>query len=645
MNSFVSRAKKNAAYAQQPQQPAQSSASPLPAAPISAGGKTAAAPSLSGFLSTRDYTGALAVIEWSRAHGRLSEAEDELQQAWLAYAAFHLGDYRRALDAYTQLADRARQPLKEAADEEAEAGDEDEDGQQQEQRRQQRRLQTSAAAASSAPRPPPEQWLLYAACCHFYLGEYAAADSVVSGLPASPLSGRLQLHLAHRLGDEPRLLKWSSKLSSSSSSSSASPSSAGSSADSLSLASLQYARNRYQEATDAYKSCLLQQRDWTALQLYVSMCYYKLDYYDVSLEILAPYTAAHPDSLTALNLKACNHYKLYDGKAAEAELRPVLEQLSGGSSSSASLDNDLIRHNLVVFRNGEAALSTLTPLLSVIPEARLNLAIHHLRAHQVEQAEALMRELQPSTPQEYILKGVVSSAVGQLTDSRPHLKAAQEFFQLVGASASECDTIPGRQCMASCFFLLKQFDDVLIYLNSIRQYAAADSGFQFNLGLALAATEQFAEALEALQAVTEPRTRSSYTFLSWLARCLIMTGQARAAWELYLRMDSNSDSFSLLQLIANDCYKVGLFFYSAKAFDVLERLDPAEPAYWDGKRGAAVGVLQAVMAKKERKDCLRDLLSMLKDRQGQPEHSTQQQQADAIVRAVKRFAADNAVSL
>ena len=30
------------------------------------------------------------------------------------------------------------------------------------------------------------------------------------------------------------------------------------------------------------------------------------------------------------------------------------------------------------------------------------------------------------------------------------------------------DTIPGRQCMSSCFFLLKQFDDVLIYLNSIK---------------------------------------------------------------------------------------------------------------------------------------------------------------------------------
>lgn len=44
------------------------------------------------------------------------------------------------------------------------------------------------------------------------------------------------------------------------------------------------------------------------------------------------------------------------------------------------------------------------------------------------------------------------------------LRQAQQCFQLVGSSASECDTIPGRQCMASCHFLLKQFDDALVYL-------------------------------------------------------------------------------------------------------------------------------------------------------------------------------------
>ena len=35
-----------------------------------------------------------------------------------------------------------------------------------------------------------------------------------------------------------------------------------------------------------------------------------------------------------------------------------------------------------------------------------------------------------------------------------------------------------------------------------------------------------------------------------------MNGKARLAWELYLKMETSGESFSLLQLIANDCYKV-----------------------------------------------------------------------------------------
>lgn len=39
--------------------------------------------------------------------------------------------------------------------------------------------------------------------------------------------------------------------------------------------------------------------------------------------------------------------------------------------------------------------------------------------------------------------------------------------------------------------------------------------------------------------------------------------------------------------------QMGHFLYAAKAFDVLERLDP-DPEYWEGKRGACVGVFQQV---------------------------------------------------
>lgn len=49
-------------------------------------------------------------------------------------------------------------------------------------------------------------------------------------------------------------------------------------------------------------------------QVYVALCYCKLDYYDVSLEILGVYLSAFPDSAIAVNLKACNHFRMYNGK-------------------------------------------------------------------------------------------------------------------------------------------------------------------------------------------------------------------------------------------------------------------------------------------------------------------------------------------
>jgi len=48
------------------------------------------------------------------------------------------------------------------------------------------------------------------------------------------------------------------------------------------------------------------------------------------------------------------------------------------------------------------------------------------------------------------------------------LNAAAGFFKIVGESPAECDTIIGRQSMASAHFLRKQFDEVLVYLDSIR---------------------------------------------------------------------------------------------------------------------------------------------------------------------------------
>ena len=79
-------------------------------------------------------------------------------------------------------------------------------------------------------------------------------------------------------------------------------------------------------------------------------------------------------------------------------------------------------------------------------------------------------------------------------------------------------------------------------------------------------------------------------------------------------------------MIANDCYKMGHFFYSLKAFDVLERLDP-NPEYWEGKRGACVGAFQKIVAGTEPRDSLREITQMLRN--------TQNPQVEYIMRTFK----------
>jgi intraflagellar transport protein 56 len=51
----------------------------------------------------------------------------------------------------------------------------------------------------------------------------------------------------------------------------------------------------------------------------------------------------------------------------------------------------------------------------------------------------------------------------------------------------------------------------------------------------------------------------------------MMNSKPREAWELYLKMESNTDSFAMLVLISNDCYKVFRIF-SIHAFVFFENL-------------------------------------------------------------------------
>lgn len=150
------------------------------------------------------------------------------------------------------------------------------------------------------------------------------------------------------------------------------------------------------------------------------------------------------------------------------------------------------------------------------------------------------------------------------------------------------------------------------------------------------ACEQFREAEEIFLLIQEPKIKTDYIYISNLSRCYVMNGKPQLAWELYLKMETSPESFNLLLLIANDCYRVGEFWYAAKAFDMLDRLEP-NPEFWEGKRGAIVGVFQGVVAQKLPVDLLGDVLQLLRTSTGG--------QADHIAKVVRKWAKDKRVNV
>jgi hypothetical protein len=78
---------------------------------------------------------------------------------------------------------------------------------------------------------------------------------------------------------------------------------------------------------------------------------------------------------------------------------------------------------------------------------------------------------------------------------------------------------------------------------------------------------------------------------------------------------------------------MGSFYYSAKAFDLLERHDP-DPEYWEGKRGACVAVFQMTVAGKESKENLQEVMQMLR--------STSNPQVEYIMQTMTKWCQENA---
>lgn len=282
--------------------------------------------------------------------------------------------------------------------------------------------------------------------------------------------------------------------------------------DQLCHAALQYLKGEYEEAISMYRTIYVDKK-FDALNIYLAMCYYKMENYDLALELVNYYLSTYKTSIVATNLKAAIEYNNTGNCKAAQNMITLLQE---SSKLTNIIESDyLLKHNMAVFdvdeSNNQNKLKVFQSLVDIIPEARLNLAIYYLKNDQVSHAFNLMKDLNPNNTKEYILKAIVHCLLGQQSPERnqDHLKKAQYFFQSIGASSTECDTIEGRQCMASCFRLNGLYSDEIIYLESIEQYVKDDDDFNWNYGIALAACQKYKEAEEVLLRIKKEKYRVS----------------------------------------------------------------------------------------------------------------------------------------
>jgi len=173
--------------------------------------------------------------------------------------------------------------------------------------------------------------------------------------PVCPLQYRILFNVAHKFNDEAQLVRCHKELDIENPKSPIE--------NQLCFAAIYFLRNHFEEASDTYKRLslehpsvvmqtlnildwLLVRREMLALNVYMAFCYFKMDYYDLSMEMLnksararvsptSPhampliplhahfatclpfsftahsYLQVHPRSAVAVNLKACNQFKLY----------------------------------------------------------------------------------------------------------------------------------------------------------------------------------------------------------------------------------------------------------------------------------------------------------------------------------------------
>lgn len=152
-----------------------------------------------------------------------------MEEEWLAWCYFHLGEYSKALNIYDTLYETETDPTIH----------------------------------------------LYKACCYLYLENYEKAKQEACAGPNTRLQNRILLHISHREKNDTEMMKYYHKITDTAE-------------DQLSLAAVHFLRSQFQDGTDIYKKAWLTHREQLAVQVYVAFGFYQLDRHDTSNEILQP---------------------------------------------------------------------------------------------------------------------------------------------------------------------------------------------------------------------------------------------------------------------------------------------------------------------------------------------------------------------
>ncbi|KAK2949550.1 putative Intraflagellar transport protein 56 [Blattamonas nauphoetae] len=522
-------------------------------------------PTLDSFLDARNYVGALTFLEhMSLSHQTITTTPYGTETAkpikhWMAYCNYHLGNFEVASDLYHELLESEREPT----------------------------------------------YYLDIACCDIMMGNLREAQINATKGPYDSLRDRIEYLVAAQLDQGVKMLPVSQKPGSQDISPELCK-------NQLCQAHVHYLNGRYTEAVAIYDRLVDQHPDFPAIRIYQAYCNFKLEYYDKALQAVQEYLRINPRSPTGLNLLACLNHKLYGERSNSVEIVRSIEESSYLPPSTEMI----LKHNKVVFKNGEDSLQVLPPLTEEFGEAKQNLTIFYLKNDLIQDAYANMRDHQPTCNFEYTLKGIVLTLIAQSqgamgeTVSDENLRAAQEMFEVMGSSPEDCDTVSGRQAMASSLFLKGKFSESLKYFESIEQFFVEDDAFNMNYGIALASSGRYSSAESVLARIeTEKIRNEDLSYANWMARCHCLNGHAEQAWDLFLSrkvlsmdesdnldssMSDNSNLYGLLQVIANDCYRTGQFLYSARAFQELAKIEENE-SFDAGKRAACVGVFYQVM--------------------------------------------------